>query len=59
MNVLVHDDLLATGGTAAAALAKQLGATISGFAFVVELEFLNGRTPLLPFSSHIHSLVTY
>lgn len=61
MNVLIHDDLLATGGTAAAAaaLAKQLGATISGFAFVVELGFLNGREPLLPFSSQIHSLVTY
>lgn len=61
MNVLVHDDLLATGGTAAAAaaLAKQLGANISGFAFVVELGFLNGREPLLPFSSQIHSLVTY
>jgi adenine phosphoribosyltransferase len=61
MNVLVHDDLLATGGTAAAAaaLAKQLGATISGFAFIVELEFLNGREPLLPFSKTIHSLVSY
>src|SRR5256886_13992797 len=43
--VLIVDDLLATGGTAAATaqLARGLGAEIAGLAFVVELEFLNGR----------------
>lgn len=43
--VLIVDDLLATGGTANACvhLAKSLGAQISGLAFVVELDFLDGR----------------
>src|SRR5262249_62118311 len=43
--VIIVDDLLATGGTANACvkLAKSLGAEISGLAFVVELDFLNGR----------------
>ena len=43
--VLIVDDLLATGGTAAAtaSLAKMLGAEIVGLGFVVELDFLNGR----------------
>jgi adenine phosphoribosyltransferase len=46
--VLIVDDLLATGGTAAAAarLVERLGATVIGLAFVVELSFLNGRKPL-------------
>ncbi len=46
--VLIVDDLLATGGTAAACaqLAKSLGADIVGLAFVVELVFLNGRKKL-------------
>src|SRR5246127_2706292 len=43
--VIIVDDLLATGGTAHACmqLAKSLGAQITGMAFVVELDFLNGR----------------
>jgi adenine phosphoribosyltransferase len=43
--VIIVDDLLATGGTAQACvqLAKSLGAEITGLAFVVELDFLNGR----------------
>ncbi len=43
--VLIVDDLLATGGTAAAAaeLARRQGGVVSGFAFVVELDFLQGR----------------
>ena len=43
--VIIVDDLLATGGTASACvqLAKSLGANIAGLAFVVELDFLNGR----------------
>ncbi|HTN87744.1 MAG TPA: phosphoribosyltransferase family protein, partial [Sorangium sp.] len=46
--VLVVDDLLATGGTAAAAaeLARKQGGEIAGFAFVVELDFLGGRALL-------------
>ncbi len=46
--VLVCDDLLATGGTAAAAVAlvRQLGAEVAGAAFAVELSFLNGRGKL-------------
>jgi len=46
--VLIVDDLLATGGTAAAAaeLARRQGGVISGFAFVVELDFLGGRARL-------------
>lgn len=46
--VIIVDDLLATGGTAAATvqLAKSLGAEVSGIGFVVELDFLNGRDRL-------------
>jgi adenine phosphoribosyltransferase len=46
--VLVHDDLLATGGTAAAkcALVEELGGIVAGVAFVVELTFLPGRERL-------------
>lgn len=48
--VLLVDDLLATGGTAAAAvrLISQLGATIQGIEFVIELAFLDGRRHLAP-----------
>jgi adenine phosphoribosyltransferase len=47
-HVLLCDDLLATGGTAAAAikLVKQLGGEVAGAAFAVELSFLNGRGKL-------------
>lgn len=46
--VLLHDDVLATGGTAAATarLIKRSGATLHGFSFLVELAFLEGRTAL-------------
>lgn len=52
--VVVMDDLLATGGTAAAtvALARKMGATVAAAAFVIELEFLQGRERLdVPVSS--------
>jgi len=60
-NVLVHDDLLATGGTACAAaeLIQRLGAKVAGFAFVVSLDFLNGKEKLKEYSDHIISLKDY
>lgn len=58
--VLIHDDLLATGGTAEAAaqLINQAGGVVSGFSFLIELEFLKGRELLSP-SAPVHTLVTY
>jgi adenine phosphoribosyltransferase len=49
--VLLVDDLLATGGTAAAALRllEGLGAEIAGVSFLIELGFLNGREKLRPY----------
>lgn len=57
--VLIVDDLLATGGTAAAAarLVERLGAVVAGFVFVVELGFLNGREKLANYE--IETLVQY
>jgi adenine phosphoribosyltransferase len=57
--VLVHDDLLATGGTAKAKvdLVEQLGGTVVGLAFVIELEFLGGREKLEGYD--VHSLIAY
>ena len=57
--ILVHDDVLATGGTAAAIcdLAEQLGGEIVGVAFVIELAFLEGRKHLEKYD--VHSLLTY
>ena len=57
--VLVHDDLLATGGTAGALceLVAGLGAHIVGCAFLVELTFLGGRERLAPHD--VYSLIEY
>ena len=57
--VLVHDDLLATGGTAEACckLAESAGAEVVGCGFVVELGFLGGRARLE--GREVHSLVVY
>jgi adenine phosphoribosyltransferase len=57
--VLVHDDLLATGGTAAAmcALVEQAGAEVVGCGFVIELAFLGGRERLA--GRDVRSLVVY
>ena len=61
MHVLIHDDLLATGGTAAAAaeLIKKSGGQVSGFSFVVELEFLKGKEGLNKYSEFNKSIVNY
>lgn len=61
MNVLIHDDLLATGGTAAATaeLLKMKKANVAGFAFIVDLSFLNGSEILKQYSENIINLVAY
>lgn len=58
-NVLVVDDVLATGGTAAALeqLIDKIGAKVAGMAFLIELDFLNGRSRLK--NQQIESLVHY
>ena len=57
--VLVHDDLLATGGTAGALceLVEQAGGVVAGCAFVIELAFLSGRERLADYQ--VHSLLSY
>lgn len=57
--ILIHDDLLATGGTiqAACALIEDLGGTIVGISFLVELPALNGRERLNGY--RVHSLVQF
>jgi len=57
--VLVHDDLLATGGTAAALceLVEQLGGQVVGCGFLIELAFLKGRERLTPHEAH--TLLSY
>lgn len=60
-NVLIHDDLLATGGTAQAAaeLVLMQKAHVACFAFVVELSFLHGIKKIKPYCDTIVSLATY
>ena len=57
--VLVHDDLLATGGTAQAlcSLVEQLGGTVAGCGFLIELTDLRGRERVAP--RDVHSLLEY
>ena len=59
MRVLVHDDLLATGGTARALcdLVERVGGVVVGCNFLVELGFLGGRARLAPHDAH--SLLVY
>lgn len=58
-NVLIHDDLLATGGTANAAadLIQQVGGKLAGFSFIIDLTFLNGKQLLESKSPEIHSIL--
>ena len=60
-NIMIHDDLLATGGTAMAAaeLVKAEGGHVAGFSFIAELDFLKGRDKILPYSQNIVSLMRY
>ncbi len=59
--VLIHDDLLATGGSAEAAahLVQKCGAEVVGFNFLVSLDFLDGSNKLTPFSHNIYNLVHF
>ena len=58
-NVLIVDDLIATGGTALAAarMVESLGGKVVGFGFVIELEFLPGRAKLAGYE--VRSLIRY
>ncbi len=57
--VLIHDDVLATGGTveAIAGLVESLGATVVGVCFIIELTFLNGRERLSKYD--LHAIIEY
>jgi adenine phosphoribosyltransferase len=57
--VLVHDDLLATGGTARTLcrLVEQLGGIVAACGFLIELAFLDGRAALAGYD--VHALITY
>jgi adenine phosphoribosyltransferase len=57
--VLIHDDVLATGGTsqAMARLVEQLGGVVVGHCFIIELGFLSGRDALEDYD--VYSLITY
>ena len=59
--VLIHDDLLATGGTveAAARLIEQLDGVVAGFSFIISLDFLKGEEKLTEFSGNTITLVRY
>jgi len=60
-HILIHDDLLATGGTVTAAseLITEMGGIIAGFAFVVGLGFLNGQERIQTWSDNIIVLADY
>lgn len=61
MKVLIHDDLLATGGSAlaASALIEKSGGKVAGFNFLVSLDFLKGQEKLATISDNIINLVNY
>lgn len=59
--ILIHDDLLATGGTASAAaeLIKMQGASVCGFIFLIELSFLGGKDNIKKYCPEVVSLLSY
>ena len=61
MRVMVHDDLLATGGTAVAAaeLVRMQGGTVAAFSFLIELSFLNGAQRLSSYKAPLVNMITY
>ncbi len=60
-NILIHDDLLATGGSASAAaeLIQMQGANVVAMNFLVELSFLKGKTVLNKYTNNIDNVVEY
>jgi len=60
-NVMIHDDILATGGTAMAAaeLVKAEGGNVAGFSFIATLDFLKGRDRILPYSKNIVTAIEF
>lgn len=58
--VIIHDDLIATGGSARAAaeLVQKTGGEVAGYSFIMELGFLNGREQIEGISE-VHSLISY
>lgn len=61
MKVIVHDDLLATGGTAdaAAQLVQMQNAEVAGFSFLIGLTFLNGEAALKKHTSKIETILNF
>lgn len=61
MRVLIHDDLLATGGTteAAAKLVEKQGATVAQFSFLIELLGLGAEDKLSPYNAELYSILKY
>lgn len=59
--VLIHDDLLATGGSAEAAaqLIQQAGGKVAGFDFLITLDFLNGKEKLMAINENITNFANY
>lgn len=59
--ILIHDDLLATGGSASAAaeLINKQGGIVAGFNFLVDLSFLNGAECISKYSENISNLASY
>lgn len=60
-HILLHDDLLATGGTVSAAseLISEMGGTVCGFTFVVGLGFLKGKEKIMPICDDVIVLAEY
>lgn len=60
-HILIHDDLLATGGTVTATseLIREMGGVVSGFSFIVGLSFLDGESKIRPVSDKVVILANY